>query len=281
MDREEDLISNLFAFTSVPKTLRHFQFPGEVSREQAWALHEGWAFRNLGGKGAIAFSEPPASFTTLLSLDEVRRIEWSEGERVEGILAEHLVSELLDKSLQVHCRARGLVRDPGGRGFYFPFGLLPKNTLLFEGYKGKPTRVLACGYRALGGRRYSYHLGPWFRVRHDPGSGFTVQLRLRLHLADYRGTALEKRAAGARRKKIGAAWWNGHWLNRQLAVMSFLTEGEAEIRIGKDLEHQVVLVGCPAHALVGRGIDEALLATIGAPPGLLIPFADEKGEEGE
>lgn len=206
---------------------------------------------------------------------------WQEGETVEGILAKHIVSELLGKSLELHCRIRGLVRDPGGRGFYFPFGLLPKNTLVFEGYRGRQSRVLVFGSRTFGGRKYRYHLGPWFRVRHDPGSGFVAQLRLRVHLADERGGAFERRAAVARRKKIGSAWWNGQWLNRQLAVMSFLADGQREIRVGEDPESQVVLATSPASASVGRGIDEALLATIGIPPGLLLYKEDEEREEDE
>jgi len=278
---EEELISNVFAFTSVPKTVRLFRFSGEVSRKQALALREGWAYRYLGSKGVIAFDRPPAPLSTRLSVEEVSEIEWREGETVEGVLAEHLVNELLRKSLELHCRARGLAREPEGRGFYFPFGLLPRNTILFRGYKGKPSRVFACGYRKFGGGNYRYHLCPWFRVRRAPDLGFTAQLRLRIHLADFRGTALEKRAAVARRKRIGSSWWNGQWLSRQLAVMSFLAEDQAEIRIGMDSGHHVVLGGYPAGALVSRGIDEILLSKIGAPPGLLIPSADQDREGAE
>ena len=57
---EEELVSNVFAFTSVPRALRHFRFSPEVASGAASTLHEGWAFRNLGAKGALAFTEPPA-----------------------------------------------------------------------------------------------------------------------------------------------------------------------------------------------------------------------------
>lgn len=276
---EEELVSNLFPFTSVPKAIRSFRFSREVTRDQASALHEGWAFRNLGGKGALAFMSPPASLVKPFSIEEAGTTEWHEGETVEEILAEHLVSELLGKSLELFCRQRGLVRDPGGRGFYFPMGLLPKNKLLFEDYRGRQGRVLACGYRTFREQKYRYHLGSWFRVRHEPRSGFVAQLRLRIHLADYRGGPLDKRATVARRKKIGSAWWNGQWLNRQLAVMSFLTDRRAEIRVGEDPESEVVLAGYPVGGSVGRGIDEELLATIGAPLGLLIAGEDDEHEE--
>lgn len=279
-EEEEELVSNVFAFTAVPRVIRRFRFPCSVARGDAWALHERWAFRNLGGKGALAFTAPPPSIAQSLVIEETARGEWHEGETVEGILAEHLVSELLGKSLEVYFRARGLVRDPGWRGFYFPIGLLPRNRLLFEGYRGKRNRVLACGRRTLGGNKYRYHLCPWFRIRHDPGSGFVAQLRLRLYLTDDTGAALERRAAAVRRRKIGSGWWNGHWLNRQLAVMSFLSDGEREIRVGEDPESQVVLAGSAARGSVGRGIDEALLATIGAPLGLLAGVEEEyEGDE--
>jgi len=277
----EELVSNVFPFTSVPKALRHFRLLPELAREHAWPLQKTWAFRNLGGRGALAFTAPPAPLPKGLSAEETARTAWQEGETVEGVLAEHLVSELLAKSLELHCRMRGLLMDPGGRGFYFPFGLLPNNKLFFEGWGGMRSTVLVCGYRTFGGRKYRYHMGPWFRVRRDMGSGFVAQLRLRVHLADHHGTPLEKRAAVARRKKIGSAWWNGQWLSRQLAVMSFLTGEQAEVRVGQDPESQVVLGAWPMHRSVARGIDETLLETIGAPLGLLAPVADELGEEEE
>jgi hypothetical protein len=275
----EELLSNVFPFTSVPKILRHFRFSTEVPPWQAFALQRAWAFRSLGGAAALAFSAPPASSPQGVSIEETARTEWHEGETIEGVLAEHLVSELLGKSVELYARKRGLVPEPGGRGFYFPFGLLEGNQLHFEGFKGKRSDVLVCGYRTFGGRKYRYHLAPWFRIRHDIGSGFVAQLRLRLHLTDQHGRPLENRASLARRRKIGSALWNGEWLNRQIAVMSFLAVGQAEIRIGQDPESQVVLGARPMHGLVDRGIDESLLETVAAPLSVLTPVAEEQGEE--
>jgi hypothetical protein len=280
-DGEEELVSNAFEFTSVPKVVRCFHFPQIVSGEQTFVLKREWAFRDLGGRRALAFAPPPKSLGATFAAEETDRIEWRRGHTVEGILTEHLVSELLSKSLELHCRKRGLVMDPGGRGFYFPMGLLPRNTLFFEGYLGRRTRVLACGQRAFGGRKYRYHLCPWFRVRNDLGSEFVALFRLRVHLADCSGAPLENRATLARRKKIGSAWWNGQWLNRQLAVISFLANGETEIRIGEDPESHVVLAGTSMGGSLSRSIDEDFLTNIGIPVGPLMPEEDGHREGDE
>jgi hypothetical protein len=281
IERDENLVSNIFPFISVPKVIYSFRFSQELSWKQLSVLHAGWAFRNMGARGAIAFTRPPASFMDDFRIEEIGRKEWQEGAIVEGVLAEHLVTELLSKSLEVHCRRRGLVRDPGGRGFYFPMGLLQRNTVSFEDYRSKRSWVLACGYRTFGGRKYRYHLCPWFHVHHELGSHFIAHLRIRVHLTDYRGAALEERSAVARRKKIGSAWWNAQWLNRQFAVMSFLMEGETEIKIGEDPESQVILDTRPIGGSLSRGIDEDLLASVGAPLGLLISGEDERQEDEE
>jgi hypothetical protein len=63
--------------------------------------------------------------------------------------------------------------------------------------------------------------------------------------------------------------------------MSFLANGQTEIRIGGEPEAQVVLAASPISGSVGRSIDETLLASIGAPPGLLTAMDDLIGEEAQ
>jgi hypothetical protein len=280
-ERDENLFSNIFPFTSIPKVIRSFRFSQELTWRELSDLHAKWAFHNKGGRDTVAFTPPPASLRNIFPIEEVAKKEWQEGSMIEGILAEHLVMELLSKSLEVHCRKRGLVGDPSRRGFYFPMGLLRRNTISFESYLGKRSWVLACGYRTFRGGKYRYHLCPWFHLRHELGSHFVAQLRIRVHLTDLRGVALEERSAVARRKNIGSAWWNAQWLSRQFAVMSFLMEGETEIKIGEDPESQVILDTRPIGGSLNRGIDEDLLTSMGAPLGLLMPGEDEKQEEEE
>jgi hypothetical protein len=280
-DQKDKLVSNVFIFTSVPKLVQQFRFLPEISRGRASALHEAWAFRNMAGKGAFAFTPPPTSLLKGFSVELTARKRWQQEQTVEGIQTDHLVIELLRKSLDLHCRTRRLVRESTGRGFYFPFGLLPNNKLSFEGANGKRSRILACGTRTFGGRKFRYHLGPWFQVHHAPDTGYIAKLRLRLHLTEETGAQLEHRAAIARRKRMGSSWWNREWLNRQIAVMSFLTEGQSSIKIGHDPETQLVLEGLPLCGLVDRGIDEPLLATIGAPVSLMMGLEAEQGEQEE
>lgn len=271
----ETLISNIYPFTSVPGAIKRFTF-SELGRMRASTLHDTWAFRDLGGEAALAFATPSAPLVEKPSAQEPATLVWHEGEIVEGILAEHLVTELLAKSLGLHCLSRGLVAEPNGRRFYFPFGLLPRNTIFFEHVDQRRTRVLVCGQRQFRFRDYRYHLSAGFRVRRDRDLGFVAQLRLGLYLTDLKRVPLARRAAVARRKKIGSAWWNSQWLSRQLAVMSFLANGQPEIVVGQDPKSRVILRSSPLQMPIDHGIDEALLASIGAPVGLPMPAVDEE-----
>lgn len=278
---DEELVSNQFPFTCVPTVVGHFSLSRGILREEAFRLREVWAFKSMGDKRALAFEQPPAHLLRDLVIERTGGLEWHEGTTIDGIVAEYLMTELLGKSLEVHCHKRGLRRDPGGRGFYFPMGLLPRNTWAFQGFQGRRTRVLVCGHRAFLGRKYRYHLGPRFRVRHERGQTFLAELQLRFHLTDLRGVALEHRAAVARRKKIGAGLWNGQWLNRQLAVMSFLADDFGEIGVGAETEARVSVAGASVVGCVAHGIDEDLLASMSAPVGLVDVASDEVREDGD
>lgn len=277
-DTQEIIESNVFPFTAIPALIRHFHFSQKVLQNDVLILRKAWAFRNLDGKRALAFANPPVDLRQSGFLEEEKNTDWREKNTIEGIPSGHLVSELLGKSIELHCLSLGLIRDPRRGGLFFPFSLLPKNTIRFGGYQGKQTRILACGYRKFSGLRYRYHLAPWFRVRNDFDMGFVMQLRLHIHLTDEDGTALEERAAFARRKKIGAGWWNGHWLNRQRAVMAYLSNGHPAIRIGDDPKEQVILASVPITKIANRGIDERLLMKVDAPLGLVTGTADDDRE---
>lgn len=264
----EDIVSNLFSFAVIPSSIRRFQFSRDIERGEAAEIHRAWAFRNLGGKEALALTSPPLNISNGPLIDEIAREEWQGGELINGILSEHLVGELLTKTLEVRCQARGLIREPNGRGFYFPMHLLPHNKLIFPSYSSSESWLKVCGYRSFRGTKYRYHLGPWFQVRHIEEGRFVAHLRLRLHLQDERGGALGHRAAVARRKSIGRAWWNREWLNRQFALMHFLSEGHEEIAVG-DTEGSVVLSARPLSGAVDQGIDEAFLDRIRVPEALL------------
>ena len=278
-NEEEKLISNVFPIIHIPKLVRHFKLSNPISHSESSYFREYWAFRNLENKGALAFTKPPESIAQHAKIEEVKRIKWQHGSKVEGILAEHLISELLAKSIDIHCRIKGLMREPKGHGYYFPLAFLPKNKMLFTGYLGKKNSVLVCGQRRFGDSIFRYHLAPCFRIRYDLFSGFIAQLLLRIHITDTMGNSLERRSIVARRKRIGRSWWNKEWLNRQLAVMSFLSNEQNEIIIGEDPDDQVVVKSIPLEGSVSRGINENILKTIGAQQGLMKSVEQSDGAE--
>jgi hypothetical protein len=147
---------------------------------------------------------------------------------------------LLKKSIKVKCFQKGLRRAEDGR-LYFPFNLFDENILHFKGYKGEKTRIKVASERdsiRLG--RYFYNLSPQFIIKREADS-YIAQLLIKFYLTDEKGGPFKGRSETARQKNIRRSLWNGDFLNRSLAVVSFLSEGSDEILIGRNSEEQIVL----------------------------------------
>lgn len=267
LETNEELASNLFQFSDVPQTLMRFRFGDDTTGSQIHELRGVWPFRRVGRLEAIAFAPPPAEFSSI-ELYETQQISWKGADPLDGVPTDHTVLELLRKSIEVCCRRRGLVAEPTTRGAYFPFGLVPHNKIKFVGYAGKPTSVMVCGFRTFGGSKYRYHLSPIFRVRREASGEFAAHIRVRVHVTDEKGRELSKRGAAARRKRIGSSWWNGQWLNRQLAVMDFLSEGASTVPLYGEGAQQVSLCSSPYVSTSPRAINEQLLESLKVPAGI-------------
>ena len=89
--------------------------------------------------------------------------------------------------------------------------------------------------------------------------GYVLRLTVVFHITDTNGQSLPARTVGSRRKHLGKTWWNSEWLNRHLAVLSFLANGEKPINLGGEssdplqLSSQFVTLEAPF------GINEAAL----------------------
>ncbi len=278
VENPEQLVSNVFRFTSVPSAIHAFDFSRELVGRELARLHESWVFRSLGGKAAVAFGAPPAGeLPENVSLTEAEKIQCAEGVSIRGVASMNVLTELLRKSLDLYLGRRGLRRDSSGL-FHFPLGLLERNKLPYSTPTGRRSSILACGERTFKGTRYRYYLAPQFHVQRDVTLGFVATLRLRVHVTDRRGRPFDERGIVARRKNIGRAWWNQQWLSRQRAVTAFVTEGMEQVEIGDEVA-PVTLRGQPMSGTVARAIDEALLEQLRAP--VSSPPADSERDEDE
>jgi hypothetical protein len=86
-------------------------------------------------------------------------------------------------------------------------------------------------------------------------------MKIRVFLTDVKGKRFDHPTAIARRKHLASTWFNHHWLNRVLAIASYLSGGKSRIvLLGKD--DPVVLVAAPISGEVNRAINEASLKSL-------------------
>ncbi|MDN5863938.1 MAG: hypothetical protein L0I62_01785 [Gammaproteobacteria bacterium] len=165
---------------------------------------------------------------------------WRDLPDIDGINSRNVVSNLLKRSVEQRCFNRGLVADRELRLLYFPYGLVKLNKLYYRSYDGRKTYVLSVGQRTKSGSKYRYHLAPQFLVRRNLAHEYSVILKVRLRITDLGGKTFSRFSALARRKHLCVQWWNREWLNRQLAILEYLSGGNDAISIGQgDEEVQI------------------------------------------
>lgn len=148
--------------------------------------------------------------------------------------------------MNLACYKQGLVAmDDKKDTIYFPKGLLQADKLKFTTYDGEKSWVKSCGerkrYVAGALTKYRFHLSPKFKINKGEDGNYFASLRVSLFITDLTGAALSSKQSNFRRKSICKNWWNYEWLNRHLAILSFLANGSENIIIGEGEENQVVL----------------------------------------
>jgi hypothetical protein len=99
-------------------------------------------------------------------------------------------------------------------------------------------------------------------VRSDIGEGLTVQIKIRLRLADQSGVPLDRKLIPSRRKAIVAAWWNHEWMLRQEAIMAYLSQGQNEFGWGTGEMSRVVFSAKPLLGEAPTSLDDSYLDSL-------------------
>lgn len=259
-NRKETLYTNCFAFERVPERLYLIKWQEEERRPDLDKLPVVWPYYRLPGDRVAAFSSPPAEIPKSCYTAE-NSILWREIDSYEGVRLRDIVSNLLWQSLAFTLVRRGLKRDPNKGLFYFPRGLLRKNKIRYVGRRGRKTWVSVVGEKRFRGQPYHYYLAPDFQIRQDLGQAFVAQMKVRVFLTDAKGKGFDHATIVARRKHLASAWFNHHWLNRVLAIASYLSGGKRQISL-LDKADPVVLVAAPISGEVNSSINEVNLKSL-------------------
>jgi hypothetical protein len=258
--KEEILHTNCFAFERIPERLHAIEWNKDRNRPNPDRFSIVWPFYRISDDRAVSFSLPPAEMPQDC-YKQVDMFHWRERVTYEGAHSRDIVSNLLWQSLAYTLLHRGLKREVASGLIYFPRGLMRKNKIKYLGRAGTRTWIAVVGEKSFRGKAYRYNLAPDFQIRQDIGQDFVAQMKIRVRLSDAKGKSLDHASAVARRKHLTGSWFNRQWLNRVLAVASFLARGNSRITL-LDQGDPVILFASPLAGEVCFSINEAKLKSM-------------------
>ncbi len=259
----ETLFSNCLAFTNIPSTILRFTVDPPLVPEERRSIAIEWPHYFVSPRELLAL-QPPRSPLLDGRAALVDRIAWAGVFDIGGIRTGDLLASLFFKAVRHRATVRGLLQSFDRRlYYYFPSGLCGDDKVVFKTAEGAQTWVRVTGERTFwrlgASEKYRYHLGAAFRVRRDVLSGYVLQLTPVFHITDPVGQPLPSRTVASRRKRLAKNWWNYEWLNRHLAVASFLADSEDPMTLAGDSADPLQLSSRFFHLRAPFGINEASL----------------------
>ncbi len=264
VESSERIISNRLRVTRIPAALQMFRCDTPIDYRDIGELASKWAFRRISPTSFVSFQPPPATSPRMRSLKWAGAKSWMDFANFEGIPCDHLVLELITKSIRVHLAKKGLLYCPMKHHLFFPEGLPKSNRLYFKKPDGAKSFINTTGirtfWRPTGSSKYRYSLAPYLRASGDPCTNSVYILaRIYIRITDENNGLLTDNSAKTRRKDLCRGWWNDDWLSRVLAIAQFLSEDGISICMGHT-ESDLLKINCnPDEWSTCLGIDEASL----------------------
>jgi len=238
---EERLFSNILKMHKVPRIVRRFSTDSKVTYSATKQLASIWPCYHKDNQTLLSFHTPGGSVIDDLALKFNGEEDWMAQSTVFGIPSTDVAKHLMERSLYAKCQDKGLVPAKYREDLiYFPKGLIEGDVLRFNDARGKSTWVNTTGIRSS--RRngevvqFPFDLGVKFQVRHLPEVGFCAQIFVDVHIRGSDGEELSTRARFSKSRGILKGWHNRHLLNRQLAIIAYLSENSNFISYGSSDE---------------------------------------------
>ncbi len=255
-DRPERLWANLMEFNEIPEHVYKVLPASELPL--LWPAD--WP-RVADGLSHWVLEVPgfPAGQTIVVPYS------WADGINELGLSLRPTMANLLRQYVLRQARRKGLVEREDG-SVYFPLGLLDKNQVKYQTFDDRRTYRTMVANRSfpLGNDRrehirfhQSFH--PWVDLGRTIDAP-VVRLTLSLYLTYPGGAPLDSKKAHRRRRRICTNWYNDEWLNRLIAVVSFLADGRPSINLAVGQRARIMLSGRPHTLTALRGIDEGRLS---------------------
>ena len=226
VSREERLWSNIFNIYEIPKVLYRYRIE---DKNTILGINYEWSFYRESPNILWAFDPPDNKWQ--IPVSELAAVTWLTTEYYSNIKMTNVLIFLLRNCIRLACFRKGLKMSEDNRKLFFPEGLIDRNKLFFMNYTCKKTFIKIIGqrnFRSGAGsiETINYHLSPVFKLLIDGINNPVILLATSLYITDLSGRQLEGIKNNNRRKKICKSWWNHQWLSRQIALVSWLSNGQ-------------------------------------------------------
>lgn len=278
--QSEVITSNVCRFPNVPTQLvTYLVSPSLASANYIDALRN-WAFYSISPHRVVAFEPPDDDLATWLQADPVRTVAWRSTPEIEGVTTDNIIVALLRRSIECHCKLRGLRWSDGAKAYAFQGTLGKKLPVRLP--SGATTSVQLSGKQTffrIGQPKVPYHyrVAATVSIERDLLNEFSVVWRLRFHFTDINDQPLPVAQHLSRQKHVTRSWFNRHWLVRHLAVIQYLAGDDGMIRVGRVGPQQVVLDCSPLSFDAPKSIDELKLEEL-KEIGDEVPVEDDDSE---
>jgi hypothetical protein len=283
-DISEVVITNCLHIQSLPSVMKCYRFDTLISPFAFEKLRKKWAFRRIGRGRAISFSDPSRVLIEDYSIRTEKTIRTEDVEKEINFPRTALINELLNRSIELRCLDKGL-QFPEERHYplFFPPDLLPENKLVYHNVDGSRTYILVSGERKINRildgvpytDSYPYFLAVRFGAHYSEDFGHFLHMNITVHTRRQDGTIPPSRIQTARTKNILKGWYNKEILNRQLAILEFLSEGKDEIIIGANASEKISISSKLLTLNSPLSINEDAISTVNED----LPNFEEEDEE--
>lgn len=250
-EEPEELISNWFEIDGLPEKLYFHVFQPGVRRALPEPLNGEVVFPNrLHGNGIISFAEAehltdnPNVFGDKFTFKVADLLNNKHSSNfLDEQTARDAITDLLRQAWENVFIERGLDAYElanKSKFCYFKKDQLEKDKIHFMGVNNKPTWRSVVGYQTVGKNRRLWHFG----VSAKPVLRKTKYLAINPHVLfsdDGINIWRDKERMHKAKMNLTRSWWNPHWRDRILAVMSYLA-GESSgimLQLGKNEQSHV------------------------------------------
>lgn len=261
--KPEPIISNMFDL-ELPELMFVFDYQTPPSNDEIYEARNQWAFAVMNQNQFVAFTHPPQDIFKQKSTG-FSQLLWREAGQKSSVSTIDLAKQLVWRSLELACVAKGLKYCDNKQLYYFPKTSSGEWVQKYTHIDGRATDVRLTGMRTKGygdrASQFLYQVAPKFRPQGGARGPWSVIVSIYVRVTSLEGEMFEPKEIGRRRKVVTKSWWNAQWLARLLGLVKAIENSDGCIRIGEG-KQAVVMKSSPTRWECPVGLDVTALSGI-------------------